>query len=72
MNHINTEKVSGARAGLVPTFEATGLQFVLSEGVPQEKLVDFRQCVEIIVVDKSAERIGLAIHFVPVANLQAV
>ena len=48
-----------------------GLEFVLSEGVPQEKLVALRQCIEKISVDKPAGRIKLAIYLVPVGNLQA-
>ncbi len=48
-----------------------GLEFVLREGVPQEKLVALRQCVEKISVDKPKGRITLAIYLVPVGNLQA-
>jgi hypothetical protein len=48
-----------------------GLEFVLREGVPQEKLVALRQCVQKISVDKPNEKITLAIYLVPVGNLQA-
>ena len=48
-----------------------GLEFVLHEGVPQEKLVALRQCIEKISVDKPAGQIKLAIYLVPVGNLQA-
>ncbi|TKJ33057.1 MAG: hypothetical protein CEE38_21500 [Planctomycetes bacterium B3_Pla] len=49
-----------------------GLEFVLREGVPQEKLVALRQCVEKISVDKPNGKITLAIYLVPVGNLQAI
>jgi DNA invertase Pin-like site-specific DNA recombinase len=48
-----------------------GLEFVLREGVPQEKLVALRQCVEKISVDKPNGTITLAVYLVPVGNLQA-
>ncbi|MHC4110122.1 MAG: recombinase zinc ribbon domain-containing protein [Planctomycetota bacterium] len=49
-----------------------GLEFVLREGVPQEKLIALRQCVEKISVDKPNGKITLAIYLVPVGNLQAI
>ena len=48
-----------------------GLEFVLREGVPQEKLVALRQCIEKISIDKPAGQIKLAICRVPIGNLQA-
>jgi hypothetical protein len=48
-----------------------GLEFVLGEGLPQEKLVALRQCIREITVDKPSGRIALAIFLVPVGNLQA-
>ena len=48
-----------------------GLEFVLREGLPQEKLVALRQCIEKINVDKPSGKITLAIYLVPVGNLQA-
>jgi len=48
-----------------------GLEFVLGEGVPQEKLVALRQCIENISVDRPNGRITLAIYLVPVGNLKA-
>jgi hypothetical protein len=48
-----------------------GLEFVLREGVPQEKLVALRQCIEKISIDKPAGQIKLAIYLVPIGNLQA-
>jgi len=48
-----------------------GLEFVLCEGLPQEKLVALRQCVQKISVNKPAGQIKLAIYLVPIGNLQA-
>ena len=48
-----------------------GLEFTLREGVPQEKLVALRQCVEKVSVDKPNGKITFAIYLVPVGNLQA-
>jgi DNA invertase Pin-like site-specific DNA recombinase len=47
-----------------------GLEFVLREGVPQEKLVALRRCVEKIDVDKPSGQVKLAIYLVPIGNLQ--
>jgi len=49
----------------------SGLEFTLHQGLPQEKLVALRQCIERIWVDKPAGTIKLAIRLVPVGNLQA-
>jgi len=49
----------------------SGLEFTLRQGLPQEKLVALRQCIERIWVDKPAGTIKLAIRLVPVGNLQA-
>jgi DNA invertase Pin-like site-specific DNA recombinase len=48
-----------------------GLEFTLREGLPQEKLVVLRQCLEKINVDKRTGTITLATYLVPVGNLQA-
>ncbi|UCG58878.1 MAG: hypothetical protein JSU70_05060, partial [Phycisphaerales bacterium] len=48
-----------------------GLEFVLNEGVPQEKLVALRQCIEKITVNKPAGQMKLHIHVVPMGNLPA-
>ncbi len=48
-----------------------GLQFTLSEGLPQEKLVALRQCVERIYINKPAGQIKLALRQIPAGNLQA-
>ena len=46
-----------------------GLEFVLGEGVPQEKLVALRQYTEKIGVDKPNVAIKLSIYLVPSGNL---
>jgi len=40
-------------------------------GLPQEKLVVLRQCIERIFIDKPAGIIQLRIRLVPAGNLQA-
>ncbi len=49
----------------------SGLEFTLRQGLPQEKLVALRQCIEQFWIDKPAGTIKLAIRLVPVGNLQA-
>jgi hypothetical protein len=49
-----------------------GLEFTLHNGLPQEKLVALRQCIEKISIDKPAGIIKLRIHLVPAGNLQAI
>ena len=49
----------------------SGLEFTLRQGLPQEKLVALRQCIERFWIDKPAGTIKLAIRLVPVGNLQA-
>jgi len=49
----------------------SGLEFTLRQGLPQEKLVALRQCIEKIQVNKPAGEIKLAIRLVPAGNLQA-
>jgi len=49
----------------------SGLEFTLRQGLPQEKLVALRQCIEKIWVNKPAGEIKLAICLVPAGNLQA-
>ncbi len=48
-----------------------GLEFTLHNGLPQEKLVALRQCIEKIGINKPAGEITLAIYLVPAGNLQA-
>jgi hypothetical protein len=47
------------------------LEFTLSHGLPQEKLVAIRQCIERILVDKPTGIIKMRIRLVPAGNLQA-
>lgn len=49
----------------------SGLEFILHQGLPQEKLVALRQCIEKIQVNKPAGEIKLAIRLVSAGNLQA-
>ena len=49
----------------------SGLKFTLDQGLPQEKLVSLRQCIEKISIDKPAGEIKLNIYLVPTGNLQA-
>ena len=46
----------------------SGLEFVLREGLPHEKLVALRQCIKKINIDKPAGKITLSIYRVPVGN----
>ncbi len=48
-----------------------GLEFTLHNGLPQEKLVALRQCIERIFIDKPTGIIKLRIRLVPAGNLQA-
>jgi len=48
------------------------LEFTLDKGLPQEKLVVLRQCIEKIWINKPAGEIKLAIRCVPTGNLSAV
>jgi DNA invertase Pin-like site-specific DNA recombinase len=47
------------------------LEFTLRQGLPQEKLVALRQCIEKIQVNKPAGEIKLSIRLVSAGNLQA-
>ncbi len=49
----------------------SGLEFTVHQGLPQEKLVALRQCIENIYIDKPSGEIKLAFHLVPPGNLQA-
>jgi len=48
----------------------SSLEFTLLKGLPQEKLVALRQCIEKIFIDKPKGTIKLKIRLVPVGNLQ--
>jgi len=49
----------------------SGFECILRQGLPQEKLVALRQCVERIWVNKPYREIKLAIRLVPAGSLQA-
>ncbi len=46
------------------------MEHTFTQGLPQEKLVVLRQCIEKIWVNKPAAQIKLAIYVVPAGNLQ--
>ena len=48
------------------------LEFILRQGLPQEKLAALRQCVKKIDIDKAAGEIKLAIYLVPTGNVLAI
>ena len=48
----------------------SGLEFTLTQGLPQEKLATLRQCIEKIYINKSNNSIKIQIREVPVGNLQ--
>jgi hypothetical protein len=50
----------------------SGLEFTLTEGLPQEKLVALRQCIERILINKPANEIKILIREVPTGSLQAI
>ncbi len=50
----------------------SGLEFTLTEGLPQEKLVVLRQCIERILINKPANEIIILIREVPAGNLRKV
>jgi len=47
-----------------------GLEFVLRKGVPQEKLVALRRCIEKISINKPAGTIKLSLRSVPAGNIE--
>ena len=48
----------------------SSLEFILHQGLAQEKLVALRQCIEKIWVNKPAGEIKLAIYLVPAGKLE--
>ncbi len=50
----------------------SGLEFTLTEGLPQEKLVALRQCIERIHINKPGNEIKIQIREVPTGSLQAI
>jgi hypothetical protein len=49
----------------------SSLEFILKNGLPQEKLVALRQCIKRIALNKSAGEIEMVVCVVPIGNLQA-
>ncbi len=49
----------------------SGLEFTLRRGLPQEKLVALRQCVERVFIDKPSGHVTLQIRTVPAGNCLA-
>ncbi len=47
-----------------------GLEFVLQQGLPQEKLVALRQCIEKISINKPAGTVKMTVRSVPAGNLE--
>jgi hypothetical protein len=48
----------------------SGLEFILMQGLPQEKLVALRQCIEEIYINKPDHQIKMQIREVPTGNLK--
>ena len=48
----------------------SSLEFTLREGLPQEKLVALRQCIEKISINKPAGTVRLTVRSVPVGNME--
>jgi hypothetical protein len=45
-----------------------GLEFTLHNGLPEEKLIALRQCIEKIHIDKPANSARISIRLVPVGS----
>ena len=50
----------------------SGLEFTLKQGLPQEKLVALRQCIEKVHINKPANQITMLIHQMPTGKLNSV
>jgi hypothetical protein len=50
----------------------SSLEYTLRNGLPEEKLILIRQCVERIVIDKENNTAKLNIYIVPTNNLKEV
>jgi len=48
----------------------SGLEFTLHQGLPQEKLVALRQCIEKVLINKPSGIVRLTVRSVPVGNLE--
>ena len=45
------------------------LEFTLRQGLPQEKLVALRQCIQRVHVNQPGKQIDITLHQVPATNL---
>ena len=50
----------------------SGLEFTLTQGLPQEKLVALRKCIEKIHTNKPSNEIKILIRELPTGNLQKI
>jgi hypothetical protein len=50
----------------------SGLEFTLTQGLPQEKLVALRQCIEKIYINNPDHQIKMQICEIPVGNLNYI
>jgi hypothetical protein len=48
----------------------SGLECILRQGLPQEKLVALRQCIEKVSINKPSGTVRLTVRSVPVGNLE--
>jgi len=48
----------------------SGLECILRQGLPQEKLVALRQCIEKVSINKPSGIVRLTVRSVPVGNLE--
>ena len=46
------------------------LEFTLREGLPQEKLVALRQCIDRIRINKPAKKINVSVQILPASSLK--
>jgi len=49
----------------------SGLEYTLRQGLPQEKLVALRQCIEKVSINKPSGIVRLTVRSVPVGNLES-
>ena len=50
--------------------DGAGLESVLREGLPQEKLVTLRQCIQRITISKLENSLRILFRLVPAGNLE--
>ena len=74
MKKINFSLVQGEFESIITEAMQfiSGIEFTLTEILPQEKLAILRQCIEKIYINKSGNEIKILIREVPTGNLQAV